>query len=164
MRFIDLVKCFLIFYENSRKQSFFDRLGTHKKQIETKMKKYTWMLLLFLFGCASQQEDAPFEINSKQLYKKLDGQGNKIFAYVVSVKASSRKSRNSDRPLTRSEFKRFAEQEYFEESNSLKLELENHAVALLKAELEQQQYCPDKYEIDNVVWRDLSVQLRGRCL
>jgi hypothetical protein len=128
------------------------------------MKKYTWVLVLFLFGCVSPQQDMPFEINNKQLYKKLDEQGNKIFAYVVSVKANSRKSRNVDRPLTRSEFKKFAEQEYFEESNSLKLELENQAVTMLKNELEQQQYCPDQYEIDDVVWRDLSVQLRGRCL
>ncbi|MGS0534431.1 hypothetical protein [Pseudoalteromonas sp. SaAl2] len=127
------------------------------------MKKYAWVLLVLLFGCASQDEP-PFEINNKQLYKKLDEQGNKIFAYVVSVKANSRKSRNSDRPLTRREFKSFAEEEYFEESNSLKLQLEDQAVELLQNELEQQQYCPSNYEIDEVVWRDLSVQLRGRCL
>lgn len=127
------------------------------------MKKYAWVLLILLVGCASQDEP-PFEINNKQLYKKLDAQGNKIFAYVVSVKANSRQSRNSDRPLTRREFKDFAEQEYFEESNSLKLELEDQAVLLLKNELKQQQYCPANYEIDEVVWRDLSVQLRGRCL
>ncbi|MFU2510948.1 hypothetical protein [Pseudoalteromonas sp. ASV78] len=128
------------------------------------MKKYAWILLVLLCGCASQTDEPPFEINNKQLHTKLDDQGNKIFAYVVSVKANSRKSLNLDRPLTRSEFKNFAEQEYFEESNSLKLELEDQAVELLQQELKMTQYCNDKYEINDVVWRDLSVKLRGRCL
>ncbi|MGO2131232.1 MAG: hypothetical protein ACTH4U_21135 [Pseudoalteromonas prydzensis] len=128
------------------------------------MKKYAWILLVLLGGCASQTDEPPFEINNKQLHTKLDDQGNKIFAYVVSVKANSRKSLNLDRPLTRSEFKNFAEQEYFEESNSLKLELEDQAVELLQQELKTTQYCNDKYEINDVVWRDLSVKLRGRCL
>ncbi|HEA15543.1 hypothetical protein LCGC14_1895770 [marine sediment metagenome] len=128
------------------------------------MKKYAWILLVLLCGCASQTDEPPFEINNKQLHTKLDDQGNKIFAYVVSVKANSRKSLNLDRPLTRSEFKNFAEQEYFEESNSLKLELEDQAVELLQQELKTMQYCNDKYEINDVVWRDLSVKLRGRCL
>lgn len=128
------------------------------------MKKYAWILLVLLCGCASQNDEPPFEINNKQLHTKLDDQGNKIFAYVVSVKANSRKSLNLDRPLTRSEFKNFAEQEYFEESNSLKLELEDQAVELLQQELKATQYCNDKYEINDVVWRELSVQLRGHCL
>lgn len=128
------------------------------------MKKYAWILLVLLCGCASQNDEPPFEINNKQLHTKLDEQGKKIFAYVVSVKANSRKSLNLDRPLTRSEFKNFAEQEYFEESNSLKLELEDQAVELLQQELKTTQYCKGKYEINNVVWRDLSVQLRGYCL
>ena len=128
------------------------------------MKKYAWILLVLLCGCASQNDELPFEINNKQLHTKLDDQGNKIFAYVVSVKANSRKSLNLDRPLTRTEFKNFAEQEYFEESNSLKLELEDQAVELLQQELKSTQYCDDEYEINHVVWRDLSVQLRGRCL
>ncbi|MBB1294913.1 hypothetical protein H5154_16035 [Pseudoalteromonas sp. SR44-5] len=129
------------------------------------MKKYALMLLVLLCGCASQSDEPPFEINNKQLHTKLDEQGNKIFAYVVSVKANSRANLNLDRPLTRQQFKNFAEQEYFEESNSLKLELEDQAVHLLKQELHDKKYCRnDKYEINEVLWRDLSVRLMGRCL
>jgi hypothetical protein len=109
------------------------------------MKKYALMLLVLLCGCASQSDEPPFEINNKQLHTKLDEQGN--------------------RPLTRHQFKNFAEQEYFEESNSLKLELEDQAVHLLKQELHDKKYCRnDKYEINEVLWRDLSVRLMGRCL
>lgn len=60
------------------------------------MKKYALMLLVLLCGCASQSDEPPFEINNKQLHTKLDEQGNKIFAYVVSVKANSRANLNLD--------------------------------------------------------------------
>lgn len=128
------------------------------------MKKIAWLLLALLAGCASQEEAPPFEINNKQFYEKNDDQGNKIFAYVVSVKAQGRRPINLDRPMTRSQFKDFAEQEVFEESSNLKLMLEDQAVELLNEELKARQYCDDKHIIDEVLWRDLSVQLRGRCL
>ena len=128
------------------------------------MKKIAWLLVALLAGCASQEEAPPFEINNKQFYEKHDDQGNKIFAYVVSVKAQSRRPINLDKPMTRSQFKDFAEQEVFEESSNLKLMLEDQAVELLNEELKERQYCDDKHVIDEVLWRDLSVQLRGRCL
>ncbi len=128
------------------------------------MKKIAWLLLALLAGCASQEEAPPFEINNKQFYEKNDDQGNKIFAYVVSVKAQGRRSINLDKPMTRSQFKDFAEQEVFEESSNLKLMLEDQAVELLNEELKARKYCDDKHIIDEVLWRDLSVQLRGRCL
>ncbi len=128
------------------------------------MKKIAWLLVVLLAGCASQEEVPPFEINNKQFYEKHDDQGNKIFAYVVSVKAQSRRPINLDKPMTRSQFKDFAEQEVFEESSNLKLMLEDQAVELLNEELKERQYCDDKHVIDEVLWRDLSVQLRGRCL
>ncbi|HCV04939.1 hypothetical protein E5N72_03695 [Pseudoalteromonas sp. MEBiC 03607] len=128
------------------------------------MKKIAWLLLALLAGCASQEEAPPFEINNKQFYEKNDDQGNKIFAYVVSVKAQGRRPINLDKPMTRSQFKDFAEQEVFEESSNLKLMLEDQAVELLNEELKARQYCDDKHIIDEVLWRDLSVQLRGRCL
>ena len=95
------------------------------------MKKIAWLLVVLLAGCASQEEAPPFEINNKQFYEKHDDQGNKIFAYVVSVKAQSRRPINLDKPMTRSQFKDFAEQEVFEESSNLKLMLEDQAVELL---------------------------------
>ncbi|MCO7249398.1 hypothetical protein AAEU31_11985 [Pseudoalteromonas sp. SSMSWG5] len=128
------------------------------------MKKIAWLLLALLAGCASQEEAPPFEINNKQFYEKNDDQGNKIFAYVVSVKAQGRRPINLDKPMTRSQFKDFAEQEVFEESSNLKLMLEDQAVELLNEELKARKYCDDKHIIDEVLWRDLSVQLRGRCL
>lgn len=128
------------------------------------MKKYAWLLIVLLSACSSSNDEPPYEINTKQFHQKLDEQGNKIFAYVVSVKANSRKSLNLNRPLTRSEFKSFAEQEYFEESSSLKLQLEDEAVRLLQTELKDREYCEKDYEINEVLWRDLSVQLRGKCL
>ena len=131
---------------------------------DTLMKKYVWLFVVFLAACSSPNDQPPYEINTKQFHQKLDEQGNKIFAYVVSVKANSRKSRNPDRPLTRSEFKSFAEQEYFEESSSLKLQLEDEAVQLLEQELKERAYCASDYNINEVLWRDLSVQLRGKCL
>ncbi|MGO2010334.1 MAG: hypothetical protein ACTH7Q_09855 [Pseudoalteromonas sp.] len=128
------------------------------------MKKYAWLFIVLLSACSSSNDEPPYEINTKQFHQKLDEQGNKVFAYVVSVKANSRKSLNSNRPLTRSEFKSFAEHEYFEESSSLKLQLEDEAVRLLQSELEERDYCGNNYEINEVLWRELSVQLRGECL
>lgn len=128
------------------------------------MKKYILALTVLLVGCASSSDDKPYEINKKQFYETRDEQGNKLFAYVVSVKAKSRQYIDVDKKLTRSDFKRFAEQEHFEESSVLKLQLEDQAVEFLNNELKQRSYCVDKHIINEVLWRDLSVQLRGQCL
>ena len=128
------------------------------------MKKYALVFMIFLFGCASSVDEPTYEINNQQFYDTVDDQGNKLFAYVVSVKAKSREQININKKLTRSDVKRFAEQEHFEESSVLKLQLEDQAVEFLKKELAQRNYCADKHEINEVLWRDLSVQLRGRCL
>lgn len=128
------------------------------------MKKYALIFMVFLFGCTSSINEPPYEINKKQFYDALDEQGNKLFAYVVSVKAKTREQINLNKKLTRSDIERFAEQEHFEESTVLKLQLEDQAVEFLSKELAQRNYCEDKYKINEVLWRDLSVQLRGRCL
>ncbi|PCC13871.1 hypothetical protein [Pseudoalteromonas sp. JB197] len=128
------------------------------------MKKYALVLMVLLVGCANSSDEQPYEINNKQFHEKQDEQGNKLFAYVVSVKAKSRQNINLDKKFTRSDFERFAAQEHFEESSILKLQLEDQAVELLNKELETRNYCPVKHEINEVLWRDLSVQLRGRCL
>ena len=135
------------------------------------MKKCVLALMVLLAGCASNDEP-PFEINNKQFHEKQDEQGNKLFAYVVSVKAKHRSNINLDdgggrggknRP-SRSDVKRYIEQEHFEESSVLKLQLEDQAVELLNEELKSRNYCPNMHEVNEVLWRDLSVQLRGRCL
>ena len=131
------------------------------------MKKCVLALLVLLAGCASNDEP-PFEINNKQFHEKQDDQGNKLFAYVVSVKAKHRENFNLDRGPnkrpSRGEVKQYIEQEHFEESSVLKLQLEDQAVELLNEELKERQYCDNKHEVSEVLWRDLSVQLRGRCL
>ena len=131
------------------------------------MKKSFFALVVLLSGCASNEEP-PFEINNKQFFEKQDEQGNNVFAYVVSVKAKHRENFNLDRGRnnrpSRSEVKEYIEQEHFEESSVLKLKLEDRAVELLKQELTTREYCANNHEITDVLWRDLSVQLRGRCL
>ncbi|MEM5512133.1 hypothetical protein WNY79_04445 [Pseudoalteromonas sp. AS84] len=131
------------------------------------MKKCVLALMVLLAGCASNDEP-PFEINNKQFHEKQDEQGNKLFAYVVSVKAKHRENFNLDRGPnkrpSRGEVKQYIEQEHFEESSVLKLQLEDQAVELLNEELKERQYCDNKHEVSEVLWRDLSVQLRGRCL
>jgi len=131
------------------------------------MKKCVLALMVLLAGCASNDEP-PFEINNKQFHEKQDEQGNKLFAYVVSVKAKHRENFNLDRGPnnrpSRGEVKQYIEQEHFEESSILKLQLEDQAVELLNQELKDRKYCDNKHEVNDVLWRDLSVQLRGRCL
>jgi len=131
------------------------------------MKKCVLALMVLLAGCSSIDEP-PFEINNKQFHEKQDEQGNKLFAYVVSVKAKNRENFNLDRGPnnrpSRGEVKQYIEQEHFEESSVLKLELEDQAVELLNQELKERKYCDNKHEVNDVIWRDLSVQLRGRCL
>ncbi|MBH0026042.1 hypothetical protein I6F53_03500 [Pseudoalteromonas sp. SWN29] len=131
------------------------------------MKKCVLALMVLLAGCASN-DSPPFEINNKQFHERQDEQGNKLFAYVVSVKAKNRENFNLDRGPnnrpSRGEVKQYIEQEHFEESSVLKLQLEDQAVELLNQELKERQYCDNKHEVSEVLWRDLSVQLRGRCL
>ena len=131
------------------------------------MKKCVLALMVLLAGCASNDEP-PFEINNKQFHEKQDEQGNKLFAYVVSVKAKHRENFNLDRgpnkSPSRGEVKQYIEKEHFEESSILKLQLEDQAVELLNQELKERKYCDNKHEVNDVLWRDLSVQLRGRCL
>ena len=131
------------------------------------MKKSLIVLMVLLSGCASKSEPS-YEIYTKQFHEKKDRQGNKLFAYVVSVKAKNRENLNLDTSLnkrpSRAEVKDFIEQEHFEDSRVLKLELEDDAVKLLNKELETRNYCDNKHEVTDVLWRDLSVQLRGRCL
>ncbi|AQQ00081.1 MULTISPECIES: hypothetical protein [Pseudoalteromonas] len=131
------------------------------------MKKCALMFMVLLAGCVSSNEPS-FEINNKQFHEKQDDQGNKLFAYVVSVKAKHRDNFELDRGPnnrpSRSEIKKYIEQEHFEESSVLKLELEDQAVKLLNQELKMRQYCDNKHEVSEVLWRDLSVLLRGRCL
>lgn len=131
------------------------------------MKKCVLALMVLLAGCASK-DGPPFEINNKQFHERQDEQGNKFFAYVVSVKAKNRRNFNLDRGSnnrpSRSEVKQYIEQEHFEESSVLKLQLEDQAVELLNQELKLRKYCDNKHEINDVIWRDLSVQLKGRCL
>ncbi|MEO2267223.1 hypothetical protein [Pseudoalteromonas pernae] len=116
-----------------------------------------------LSACSSSPDEPPYEIVNKQFYDKTGEQGEKLFAYVMSVKANKRKGLRLDRPVSRSQIKDYLEQEHFDESRVLKLQLEDEAAEELKKELQQRNYCADGYDINEVLWRDFSVQLRGAC-
>ena len=116
-----------------------------------------------LIACSSSVDEPAYEVVSKQFYDKTSEQGDKLFAYVMSVKANKRKALRTDKPISRRQLKSYLEQEHFDESRVLKLQLEDEAAQELKNELKKRQYCAQGYSIDEVLWRDFSVQLRGAC-
>ncbi len=120
--------------------------------------------MLLMTGCQGSPDGPPYEILSNKLHTRLDEQGIKLFAYVVSVKASGGGTFKPGETMSRSEARRMLREERFEDSRVLKLQLEEQAVEMLKHALKTEHYCPASYRIDEVLWRDLSVQLRGRCL
>ncbi|MFY8274020.1 hypothetical protein AAEU32_07840 [Pseudoalteromonas sp. SSDWG2] len=123
----------------------------------------TLFLLSALVACSSSPDEKPYEVVSQQFYEKTNEQGQKLFAYVMAVKANKRTNLNMDKPVSRSQLKSYLEQEHFDESPALKLQLEDEAAAALKKELKARNYCPQEYDINEVLWRDFSVQLRGQC-
>lgn len=117
-----------------------------------------------LIGCTkSRPEPEDFEIVNQELRTKRDEQGDKLFSYLVTVKAGSQLILNKKRKLTRSEMKTLLNQENFIDSAALKLDLEDKAAVQLDAELKKKNYCASSYDIEEIRWRDYSVRLSGRC-
>ncbi|MCG9758846.1 hypothetical protein CWC29_013680 [Pseudoalteromonas sp. S4498] len=117
-----------------------------------------------LASCASQPDEPELIIEKQSFHKRLSPTGDKEFAFIVTVQATPRMELDSSKPISRRELKRFAEFERIEDSPSLKLKLEEQAVALLKPALLEANYCKAGHKITDVYWRQRSVQLRGRCL
>ncbi len=116
-----------------------------------------------LLGCSSKPKPEPYDIARKNLKTMTTEQGEKLFSFLVTVKAGSKAIVNKKGKLTKKEMKRLFEQDNFVDSAALKMELEEKAALLLDQELIQKDYCPNSYDIEEVLWRDYSVRLSGRC-
>lgn len=66
--------------------------------------------------------------------------------------------------MTRSQYKKMMSRDVFDDSPELKMQLEDEAVLLLEKELKTQKYCSSKHTIEEVLWREYSVRLSGRCV
>lgn len=129
------------------------------------MKKLTFFALITLLtisGCASHAEQ-PFTIAEQKLHTRLADDGARLFAFIVTVEQQARIKLDTHKEISRSEFKRFVNEEHIEDSPSLKLALEERAVKLLKNALNKAQYCQQGHQIDEVYWKERKVQLRGKC-
>ncbi|KZN28735.1 hypothetical protein N480_08190 [Pseudoalteromonas luteoviolacea S2607] len=128
------------------------------------MKRLLILLLSsFIVACTTVPEEA-FEVEKQTLHKRTNDKGEAEFAFIVTVKATPRMELAKNKPVSKKELKEFAEFKRVEESPELKLALEESAVELLEQTLKEESYCQAGYNIDNVYWRQRSVQLRGHCL
>ncbi|MCF2856913.1 hypothetical protein L1286_05495 [Pseudoalteromonas sp. SMS1] len=128
------------------------------------MKRALLMLLSVSLVACSSVPDPAFEIEKKTLHKRKNDKGESEFAFIVTVKATPRMELAKNKPVSKKELKQFAQFKRVEESPELKLALEETAVELLEDALNKESYCQTGYNIDNVYWRQRSVQLRGHCL
>ena len=122
--------------------------------------------LLLAAGCSSRAdiEQEAFEIANQSLRTLNDEQGNKLFSFLVTVKAESKALLNKQGRYSKQELKKLFSTDSFVDSSALKMELEEQSVELLAEELAKENYCSGDYKIEEVVWRDYSVRLSGRCL
>ncbi|MBQ4837403.1 MULTISPECIES: hypothetical protein [Pseudoalteromonas] len=121
------------------------------------------LLSTVLVACSSAPKP-DFEIEKQTLHKRINAEGQPEFAFVVTVKSTPRMDLAKNKPISKKELKKFADYQRVEESPELKLVLEDTAVTLLQQALKADNYCQSGYNIDNVYWRQRSVQLRGHCL
>ena len=122
------------------------------------------ILCLILTGCSSSPEPFQFVIEKQNLHTKKSAGGVEIFAFVVTVEGSPLMEVDRSKPMSKRELKRFAAYQRIEDSPELKLALEDLAVERLQGALTEQEYCLNGYQIDEVFWRQRSVQLRCFCL
>ncbi|CCQ11462.1 putative orphan protein; putative signal peptide [Pseudoalteromonas luteoviolacea B = ATCC 29581] len=124
-------------------------------------------LAITLSGCASRPEPEKYEIESEKFYQRgVDG-GRTEFVFIVTVvdqhQAKPALGPSQSEAMTRKEMQKMQEIERFEDSPALKIKLEDEAVKRLKKALLDRQVCRQGHTIDQVFWRDRSVQLRGGC-
>ncbi|SFC45568.1 hypothetical protein [Pseudoalteromonas denitrificans] len=120
------------------------------------------IVLVVLSGCASNVVEPAFEINNQKFTSSMVN-NQKLFSYIVSVKPSSSSNLTPTKKMSRSKYKKLLLSESFSDSGELKLELEDKAAQMLEQELKDRRYCSQQHSIDNVLWRDFSVKLSGRC-
>lgn len=123
---------------------------------------FVFLSLLVISGCASKP-DEPFKIADQKLHTRLADNGEKLFAFIVTVEKQARVKLDTRKEISRTEFKMFLNEEHIEDSPALKLALEERAVKLLKVALKERSYCQQGYDIAEVYWKERKVQLRGKC-
>ena len=121
------------------------------------------ILLSLLSGCASKSDMPAYEINNENFVASTKNE-QKQFAYTVSVKPTGATDLTPTKNMSRSAYKKLLLTESFTDSGALKLELEDKAASMLEKELKKRRYCAKSHSIDDVVWRDYSVKLSGKCL
>ena len=121
------------------------------------------ILLVLLTGCVSKSDMPAYEINNEKFIALTENQ-QKQFSYTVSVKPTGAVDLTPTKNMSRSSYKKLLLTESFSDSGALKLELEDKAANMLEKELKKRRYCEQSHSIDEVVWRDYSVKLSGKCL
>ena len=111
----------------------------------------------------SKPDDEPFTVSAQKLHTKLSEKGVRLFAFIVTVEKQDRVKLDTRKKISRSDFKRFVNEQHIEDSPSLKLALEERAVLLLKDSLKERALCESGYSIEKVYWKERQVQLRGKC-
>jgi len=120
------------------------------------------LMTIILSGCMTKP-DEPFKVADQTLHTRLADNGSKLFAFIVTVEKQARVKLDTRKEISRTEFKMFLNEEHIEDSSALKLALEERAVQLLKTALDEQDYCQQGYDIEEVYWKERKVQLRGQC-
>lgn len=116
-----------------------------------------------LAGCSSAPDTPKLEIEKQVLHTKVSESGQQLFVYIVTVEPTPIMVLDASKRLSRSDLKAYAKHQRVEDSPELKLQLEERAVELLKVELANKNYCQEGHTINQVYWRQRSVQLRGMC-
>lgn len=133
--------------------------------MDRKIMSRLFLLLLSTTLVACSTTSKPdYEVEQQTLHKRQNAQGKSEFAFIVTVKPTPQMELAKNKPISKKQLEKFSEFKRVEESPELKLALEDQAVSLLQQALKKDGYCRAGYSIENVYWRQRSVQLRGYCL
>ncbi len=127
-------------------------------------KFFIMLCVVLLSACVSKNTGPSYEIQNQKFASKAADNGDALFSFIVSVKPMRQPNLKANKKMTSSQYRKMIETEYFSDSGKLKLELEDKAAEMLKQELKQRAYCEEGYTVDDVLWRDYSVRLSGKCL
>ncbi|MBE0364943.1 hypothetical protein PULV_a3236 [Pseudoalteromonas ulvae UL12] len=128
------------------------------------IKYFIIFLSVLLTACVSKVEPEPFIIKNQKFASATGDEGDKLFSFLVSIKPTSSEFIKFDKDMTRSQYKKMMSRDVFDDSPELKMQLEDEAVLLLEKELKVQKYCQAQHTIEEVLWREYSVRLSGRCV
>jgi hypothetical protein len=133
------------------------------KNMKLVQKIITLSVLSLLSACAAKPDAPKYQIEDEKFYQRgVDG-GRTEFVFIVTVAPTPEFKFEKGEPSSRRELEKFAEHERVEDSPALKIQLEEEAVERLKKTLHDRQLCRQGHKVDQVYWRDRSVQLRGGC-